>query len=79
MSGPDADRRQSDRRRDGRPGGCRATDPQPEWLSVSDYARVHSVSRPTVYKWIDANLVDVYRVERILRVRNVPPRASTPL
>ncbi len=72
------DRRHVDRRHDGRPGGRRATDPQPEWLSVSDYARVYGVDRGVVYKWLRAEILEVYRVERILRIRNIPPDGHRP-
>lgn len=45
----------------------------PEWVSVTDYARIFSVSRPTVYKWIEGGLLVTYRVEQVLRIKNQPP------
>lgn len=47
------------------------------WLSVSEYARTYGVDRSTVYKFIDAGLLDYYRVQApgllVVRIRNLPP------
>jgi hypothetical protein len=56
--------------------GRRATDPAPDWVSVTEYARRHSVDRGTVYKWLRHGLLDHYQVEAVLRIRNVPPRKT---
>lgn len=52
---------------------AKASDPPAEWVSVSDYARTHSVSRNTVRKWMRARLLEFYKVDVIVRIKNVPP------
>lgn len=50
-----------------------------EWLSIAEYARVYGLSRPTVYKLIDAQLLIVFRTSgavNLTRVRNQPPKDS---
>lgn len=69
-------RTQPDRRILPRPGGRRATDPPADWLSVTDYARVHGVSRRTVQKWLRANILLIYKVGTLIRIRNLPPNDS---
>jgi hypothetical protein len=48
-----------------------------EWISISQYARAYGVDRSTVYKFLDAGLLDVYRVRcpgiLVVRIRNTPP------
>jgi excisionase family DNA binding protein len=72
------ERRQNgpNRRRMPRPGGRRATDPPAEWLSITEYACRHSVSRHTVYKWLREGLLEHYAVETVVRIRNRPPSSG---
>lgn len=44
------------------------------WLSITAYAEKYAVSRRTVYKWIDCGLVDAFKVERVIRLKDFPPR-----
>lgn len=48
-----------------------------QWLCITDYAHTYGVSRPTVYKWMDAGVlvegVHYYRVESVVRIYNRPP------
>lgn len=46
------------------------------WISISRYAVIYGVSRPTVYKWLEAGLVEYLRVNRCVRVRNHKPRCA---
>jgi excisionase family DNA binding protein len=48
------------------------------WLCITDYADTYGVHRSTVYKWLDANLLEVYRVERVVRIKNKPPNLHIP-
>ena len=52
------------------------------WLSISDYARAYGVDRSTVYKFLDAGLLETYRVRLegilVVRIRNVPPDRQAP-
>jgi hypothetical protein len=57
-----------------RPGGRRETDPQPEWVSTVAYGRIYGIDARTVRKWVDAGLLQTYRVKQTIRVRNVPPQ-----
>lgn len=43
------------------------------WVSIRTYAQQHETSRKTVYKWMEAGLVDIFRVGRFIRVKNQPP------
>lgn len=45
------------------------------WVSISAYARIYSVTRVTVYKWIDADLLQWYRVGAVVRIKNLPPKS----
>jgi hypothetical protein len=45
----------------------------PLWVRISEYAILYSTNRKTVYKWLEAGLLDQFRVGRCIRVRNVPP------
>ena len=47
-----------------------------KWVSVTRYATIYGVSRTTVYKWLDAGLLESYRVSATLRIRNMPPISS---
>jgi hypothetical protein len=51
------------------------SEPVEIWVSITRYAEIHAVSRPTVYKWLDAGLLSTYRVDGVVRVRNIPPGA----
>lgn len=68
-------RAQPDRRAGIRRGGRRASDPPPEWVSISEFARRYGVARGTVYKWLAEEILVVYRVGSLIRVRNIPPDA----
>jgi hypothetical protein len=46
---------------------------KPEWVSISLYAQVYSTNRKTVYKWLEAGLLETFRVGRCIRVLNQPP------
>lgn len=46
------------------------------WISISQYARIYGVSRPTVYKWLRAGLLETWRVRRCVRVKNQEPRRA---
>jgi len=43
------------------------------YIRISRYASAYDVNRKTVYKWIDAGLVDIMRVGSLIRVKNTPP------
>lgn len=43
------------------------------WVSITTYARIHGVSRPTVYKWLDADLLEYFREGGVVRIKNLPP------
>lgn len=53
-----------------------------DYIRVTEYAKRHSINRKTVFKWMGHGLVDYYQVlapgcvKPLIRVRNVPPRAS---
>lgn len=68
-----SERREDNRRRLPRPGGRRADDDPPEWVTISSYADRFGVNRTTVYKWLGEGLLETYRVGALVRVRNVPP------
>lgn len=44
------------------------------WISISRYAQLYGVSRPTVYKWLKAGLLETWKVRKVLRVLNQRPR-----
>lgn len=47
--------------------------PEPsDWLSIAKYARTYGIDRGTVRKWLDAHLLETYRQDNILRIRNLP-------
>ncbi len=48
--------------------------PQPIWVSISTYAVLYQANRKTVYKWLEAGLLETFRVGRCIRVLNQPPR-----
>lgn len=50
----------------------------PEWVSITAYALQFSVTRKTVYKWLEAGLLDTFRVGRCIRVLNQPPTDRRP-
>ena len=43
------------------------------WVSISQYARIYGVDRATVYKWLDLGVLKFYRVQRCVRIENIPP------
>lgn len=43
------------------------------WVSISQYARLYGLTRNTVYKLIEQQRLESYRVLRIVRVKNVSP------
>jgi excisionase family DNA binding protein len=47
--------------------------PEIRWVSISQYARLYGIDRRTVYKWLDAGLLTVYRVDRVVRIKALPP------
>lgn len=47
-----------------------------DWLSVSSYARAYSVARHTVYKWLEAGLLEAFQVGAVVRIKNCPPRVQ---
>lgn len=49
------------------------------WLCITDYAYAYNVDRSTVYKWLDAGLLETYRVGRVVRIKNKPPDVHAPL
>lgn len=72
------DPEQSTRRKLARPGGRRAGDPPVEWLTVNEFADAYSVSRSTVHKWLRAEILEIYRVGALIRIRNLPPNQHIP-
>lgn len=59
-----------------RVGGRRRADTAPEWLSITDYAFRYGVDRSTVYKWLESNLLETYRVGTLVRIKNLPPASG---
>lgn len=45
----------------------------PAYLSIASYARTYGISRHTVYKWLDSGLLQTYRVDTLVRIKNLPP------
>lgn len=48
--------------------------PRAEWLSTVAYGRIYGVDSRTVRKWVEAGLLQTYRVKKTIRVRNEPPQ-----
>jgi hypothetical protein len=48
------------------------------WVSVTRYCELYDVNRKTVYKYLDAGLLQSWRVGRVLRVAHRPPLAAVP-
>lgn len=54
------------------------------WVSVSRYAALYGLTRNTVYKLLDARLLETYRITHgrttpLIRIKNLPPdRHSLP-
>ncbi len=44
-----------------------------EWVSISQYARIYGIGRPTVYKWLRGGVLEHYKVDWCVRIRNLPP------
>ena len=44
-----------------------------DWLTVAQYADAYAVSRPTVYKWLEAGLLTFFHVHRTIRIKHAPP------
>lgn len=47
-----------------------------EWISITRYAQKYGIARHTLYKWMDAGIVEFFRVERCVRLRDRPPRQA---
>jgi hypothetical protein len=46
------------------------------WISVTKYCGRYDLDRKTVYKYLDAGLLESWQVGRVLRVANHPPLAA---
>jgi hypothetical protein len=44
-----------------------------EWLTRRAYAVKYGVSRRTVWKWLDAGILESFRVGTLTRIRDLPP------
>lgn len=49
--------------------------PNNTWLSIGAYARAYGLSRNTVKKWLAADLLETYRFQGLIRIRNRAPEA----
>ncbi len=47
------------------------------WVSIALYAEHQAADPKTVHKWLEAGLLESYRVGRFIRVRDQPPRMHT--
>lgn len=45
------------------------------WLSIGAYARAYGISRNTVKKWLQAEVLETYRFMGVIRIRNRAPEA----
>jgi hypothetical protein len=61
------------RRHAPRAGGRRATDPPADYVTVGVFAAKYGVSRNTVKKWMRADILLIYRVGPLVRVRDMRP------
>jgi len=43
------------------------------WVSITRYAEIYGITRPTVYKWLRCGLIESYKVDDVIRLRNCPP------
>lgn len=50
--------------------------PSQTWLSIQAYGRTFGVTAHTVYKWLEAGLLESYRVGRCVRIKNQPPQSN---
>lgn len=49
------------------------------YLTVAAYAAKYGVGRTTVFKWLSVpGILTTYRVERVLRILDVPPQCAAP-
>lgn len=48
------------------------------WLSVGAYARTYGLTRQTVYKLLDANLLETFTILGLRRIKNLPPDHHLP-
>lgn len=48
----------------------------PPWVSVPVYAQHYNADEKTVHKWLEAGLLESFRVGRFIRVRDQPPRPA---
>src|SRR5688572_3613836 len=48
-------------------------DVPPDWISVSGFARKYEMDRSIVWKWLRNDQLIMYRVGRVVRIRDVPP------
>lgn len=68
------ERRSTDDRRTIR----RSTLDRRTYLSIEAYARQWGVSRQTIYKWLDAELLEHYRFDGMVRIKNICPAHHQP-
>lgn len=47
-----------------------------EWMTISAYAIKYGVSRNTVYKWLEADLLEVLDALGVRRLRDKPPQTK---
>ena len=43
------------------------------WVSISEYARLYGLTRNTVYKLLENQSLETYRVLKVVRIRNTRP------
>jgi len=54
-------------------------DTPPEvWVTITRYAVLYGVTRPTVYKWLECGLLEYYQAGAVVRVKNQLPRSVNP-
>ena len=46
---------------------------QPEWVSVTKFARKYGVDRGTVYKWLDNGVLKSYKQGGVRRILDIRP------
>lgn len=56
-----------------------AFSPDPEWVSIKEYAAIYRVHRNTVTKWAESGLLICWRVQHTVRVKNAPPDQTSTL
>lgn len=48
------------------------------WISISAYARAWGLTRNTVYKLLENESLETYRVLKVVRIKNLRPDAHRP-